>query len=90
MKKFAIACAIVLAAGMMTSCGDTNYCYEVTTTYTLLGETFSDTQFIWTTSNEIDASAEQIKKNLVATGISEDIITVDYKKANKSQDDCHK
>ncbi len=90
MKKFAIVCAIVLAAGMMTSCGDTNYCYEVTTSYNILGQTISATSYVWTTSNEIDASAEQIKKDLAATGISEDIITVDYKKANKSQDDCHK
>jgi len=88
MKKFAIACAIVLAAGL-SSCGDTNYCYEVTTSYNLLGQTISATSYVWTTSNEIDASAEQIKKNLAATGvISEDAITVDYKKANKSQDDC--
>ena len=30
MKKMIIACAVVLAA-CLSSCGDTNYCYEITT-----------------------------------------------------------
>ena len=30
MKKIVIACAIVLA-GVLSSCGNTNYCYELTT-----------------------------------------------------------
>ena len=36
MKKFVIACAIILA-GVLSSCGDTNYCYEVTATINVLG-----------------------------------------------------
>ena len=39
MKKMIIACAVVLAA-CLSSCGDTNYCYEVTTKFpTLTGGT---------------------------------------------------
>ena len=45
MKKFAIACAIVLAAGMMTSCGDTNYCWEITQTVKVLGVETSTTTY---------------------------------------------
>ena len=38
MKKIVIAFAVLLA-GVLSSCGDTNYCYELTTTVNLLGVT---------------------------------------------------
>lgn len=90
MKKFAIVCAIVLAAGL-SSCGDTNYCYEVK--YTLNASILETTvtTYEWCTSNELDARIEDYKKTIVEKyGVSEDLIKVEYSKANKSQDDCHK
>ena len=88
MKKFAIACAIVLAAGL-SSCGDTNYCYELTAKWNVLGVESSKTKMVWTTSNEIDASVAEWKKALASTGIiSEDAIDITYKKASNSQEEC--
>mgnify|MGYP006874347426 CR=1 FL=1 len=88
MKKFAIACAIVLAAGMMTSCGDTNYCWEITTTVTVLGTPVSTTGYWWGTKNDLDTHKQELKDAQKQMGIAEDAITIDSKKASKSQDDC--
>ena len=52
MKKFVIACAVILA-GVLSSCGDTNYCYEVTATINVLGTTVSQTFYVWGTSNDL-------------------------------------
>lgn len=90
MKKFAIACAIVLAAGMMTSCGDTNYCWEITQTVKVLGVETSATTYWWGTKNDLKSQEESIKQTLKDAGMSEDAYTLTSKKANKSQDDCHK
>jgi ABC-type proline/glycine betaine transport system substrate-binding protein len=88
MKKLFIACAILLA-GIFTSCGDTNYCYEITTTFTILGWEKTSVTTEWITSNELDARIAEIKKNLVEEyGLSEETINVTYQKLNKSQADC--
>lgn len=84
MKKFAIACAIVLAAGL-SSCGDTNMCYEVSVKVTGVPELKS---YYWGTSNDLKAYEQDLKDKQKALGISEDAITVTHSKANKSQDDC--
>ncbi len=56
MKKIAIVCAVVMATALsLSSCGDTQYCYEVTTTYTLAGQSLTTNYNIWCTSNELDA-----------------------------------
>ena len=67
MKKTIIACAVVLAA-CLSSCGDTNYCYEVTTKFpTLTGGTDEEKIYLWTTSNELDAWKEKYIKLVLAT-----------------------
>ena len=88
MKKIVIACAVILA-GVLSSCGDTNYCYEVTQKYNFLGQEVSSTTYIWATSNELDATIDEIKTELEAMGLSKDAYTIDYKKASKSQEECY-
>ena len=88
MKKLIIACAILMA-GIFTSCGDTNFCYEITTKFTVLGWERTITTVEWITSNELDARIDEIKKDLVEKyGLSEETIVVTYQKLNKSQADC--
>ena len=88
MKKIVIACAVILA-GVLSSCGDTNYCYEITQKYSILGVETSATHYVWGTSNELDAAIDELEASLKAMGLSEDAYTVTYKKSNKSQEDCH-
>lgn len=87
MKKFAIACAVVMATALsLTSCGDTQYCYEVTTKYTFAGKESSISYNIWCTSNELDASIkskEAAYEKLGYTGCE-----TTYKKNNNSKSDC--
>ena len=91
MKKFAIACVAVLATAMLlTSCGDTNYCYEVTATGKVLGIEASYPYYEWCTSNELDARKEAIKQSLIKLGADENTITITAKRTSKSQSDCHK
>jgi hypothetical protein len=82
MKKFVIACAVILA-GVLSSCGDTNYCYEVTATINVLGTTVSQTFYVWGTSNDLDASMAELDAEMEASGISKDSYTVEYKKTKK-------
>ena len=88
MKKFAIACAIVLAAGLMTSCGDTNYCWEITTTVKIAGVETSVPTYWWGTKNDLKAYEQQLKDAQKQMGIAEDAITITSKKSNKSEGDC--
>jgi hypothetical protein len=88
MKKFVIACAVILA-GVLSSCGDTNYCYEVTATINVLGTSVSQTFYVWGTSNDLDASMAELDAEMEASGISKDSYTVEYKKTKKSQSDCY-
>lgn len=88
MKKIVIACAVILA-GVLSSCGDTNYCYEVTQKYNFLGQEVASTTYIWATSNELDAAIDEIEAELEAMGLSKDAYTIDYKKASKSQEECY-
>ena len=88
MKKFVIACAVILA-GVLSSCGDTNYCYEVTATINVLGTTVSQTFYVWGTSNDLEASMAELDAEMEASGISKDSYTVEYKKTKKSQSDCY-
>ena len=89
MKKFIVACAVVLSAGLFASCGDTNYCYEVTITVNVLGS-HSDTEYFWGTSNELKAYEADLKKRQADLGIDENTIQISHKRTSKSQSDCHK
>jgi len=86
MKKIIIASAILMA-GIFTSCGDTNYCYEVTTKVTAPIE-FSTTTYHWCTSNELEAIKADLKETQTALGIPEEYITITAKRTNKSESDC--
>lgn len=90
MKKLIVACAVVLGAGLFASCGDTNYCYEITATANVLGLEISETSYEWCTSNSIKAAEADLKKTLVNMGASEDAIKITSKRTSKSQSDCHK
>ena len=48
MKKIIFASAIVLAS-LLSSCGDTSYCYELTATVTIDGQKFKNVTFPYTT-----------------------------------------
>ena len=90
MKKFIVACAVVLSAGLFASCGDTNHCWEITGTATVLGMEISNTDYHWCTSNELKAYEADLKAGLKQLGLSEDAIKMSSKRTAKSQDDCHK
>lgn len=84
MKKFAIACAILMA-GLFSSCDDTNFCYEVTITYKYLNKSISEKVYVWTTKNELDAEIDLIEdqyKNIYGE------IDIDYIITGDSMDDC--
>ena len=87
MKKTIIACAVVLAA-CLSSCGDTNYCYEVTVKTNVLVET-STTHYFWGTSNELDAFMEKLRKGEEAKGFPSDAIEITAKRTSKSKSDCY-
>lgn len=87
MKKIVIACAVIMT-GVLSSCGDTNYCYEITQKYNVLGVETSATSYVWGTSNELDAAIDEIEATFEAMGLSKDAYSIKYKKANKSQEDC--
>ena len=88
MKKIVIAFAVLLA-GVLSSCGDTNYCYELTTEVTMLGISTSTVTYVWGTSNELDAAIAEAEVLLEESGITKDFYNITYKKANKSQSDCY-
>lgn len=89
MKKMIIACAVLLA-GVLSSCGDTNYCYEITTTFTILNSTTTNITYTWGTSNELDAAIAEAKASCEKLGLSEDAYSVTYKRTSKSESDCRK
>lgn len=87
MKKILIACAAVLALAL-TSCNDTNYCYEITTTASAGGFSYSATTRAWCTKNEIKAAEAQAKEAAKKAGASEDAIKVTSKRLSLSKDEC--
>lgn len=87
MKKIIIACAVILA-GILSSCGDTNYCYELTTTVNLFGVSTTETSHVWGTSNELDAVIAETKSIFEQQGIADDAIVITYKRVQKSMEEC--
>lgn len=79
MKKLMIACACVMALGMM-SCKNTNYCYELKVNVPVVGDV---TTYVWCTANELDAAKEDLVKTYKV-----DKKDIKYKKTSKSQADC--
>lgn len=58
-------------------------------TYSLLGIETSGTSYVWGTSNELDAAIDEIKATFETMGLSEDMYSITYQKANKSQEECY-
>ena len=87
MKKVIIACAAVLALGMM-SCGDTKMCYKVSAKNAKGQEIL--TTYMYGTSTDIDTGIEQWKKaNALIFGDDEGIKITRSKLSNmKSEEDC--
>ncbi len=84
MKKFMICAAVVLAAGIMTSCNkDTNRCWELTTTVTVAGISSSTTTHIWGSQNELDAAIANAEAQF-----GKENVTFDYKRTSLSVDEC--
>ena len=54
MKKLFYGAALMFAALTFTSCGNTEMCYKVTTTYKLLGEEISTVEYLWVTKNQLN------------------------------------
>ncbi len=88
MKKTLIAVAVVLAAGMMSSCNDTNYCYEITQTYKLLGTEVSHTYKWWGTKNDLKTYEQTLKDAATNLGADESTVTINSHRTTKSQDEC--
>ncbi len=84
MKKFIICAAVVLAAGIMTSCNkDTNRCWEVTYKTTILGTETTVTAYMWGSQNELDAYVADIHA-LVGENVK-----VDTKRTSRAESECH-
>ena len=87
MKKTIIALAAVICSlGIMTSCGDTKRCWEITATYSIMGVSQSSTIYVFGTRNDVDAAIDKAKQTLNASGIGEINFTRKY--IMKSQEDC--
>lgn len=76
MKKLFYGAALMFAALTFTSCGNTEMCYKVTTTYKLLGEEISTVEYLWVTKNQLKDAEADAKEALEAIGISKDAIEV--------------
>jgi hypothetical protein len=87
MKKIVIACAVILA-GVLSSCGDTNYCYKLTATISGYGVTTTEETYVWGTSNDLDAAIAEFDAQMEAVGISKEFYSIKYQRTNKSESDC--
>jgi hypothetical protein len=87
MKKIVIACAVILA-GVLSSCGDTNYCYKLTATVSALGVTTTQETYVWGTSNDLDAAIAEFDAQMEAVGITKEYYSIEYQRTNKSESDC--
>lgn len=89
MKKVFVACAVV-AAMALTSCGDTQKCYEISTTVTIHGVETTTVSYVYGTSNDLDLAVANIKKVESLAGVPEDAVKIKYHSVPKSQEDCRK
>ncbi len=83
MKKIIICAAVVLAAGLLTSCNkDTNRCWEITVELSGAG---SATFYVWGTQNELDTEIALIEQEAKEEGAK---IKIDYKRTHKAESEC--
>ncbi|MBO4362522.1 MAG: hypothetical protein J6T76_07260 [Paludibacteraceae bacterium] len=85
MKKLLIACAAVLALGL-TSCGDTQMCYKVTSTYKALGVEMTTTDYVWTTKNDLKTYESKAKAAAELLGTEAKVSS--FPVPGRSEEDC--
>lgn len=86
MKKMLIAVAIVLAAGIMTSCNKGEGCYRLDAKVTLSGVTVdADPIYVYGDGEDIDKQKQDFKKMLEAAGGEAKITQI---KMLKNEEDC--
>ncbi|MBQ7209822.1 MAG: hypothetical protein IJS05_02860 [Paludibacteraceae bacterium] len=84
MKKLIIAVAVLMGSvTLTTSCGNTEACWDVAYTYSVLGVSQSAHVYVYGTKNDVDAKIEEIKNQ-----VQEGDITFTRKKIDKSKSDC--
>lgn len=83
MKKLVIAMAVVLSAGLFSSCGNTERCYEVTVKY---GNT-ALTGYYYGTGNDLETYKKNLKDAYSAFA-GNDELKITSIAAWKSKDDC--
>lgn len=81
MKKLIIAVAVVLTAGLMTSCGNSEKCYQIKATS---GENVV-TSYVWGTKADVDVAKEKLSATMTLIGADVKFTT---KAVSKSQEDC--
>ena len=86
MKKMLIAVAVVLAAGLMTSCNKGEGCYKLSGEYELLGAKLSMDTYVYGDGEDIDKAKQDLKASIEALGGEAKITQV---KLMKSEEDCH-
>ncbi|MDR0829386.1 MAG: hypothetical protein LBN95_04640 [Prevotellaceae bacterium] len=87
MKKLSLVIlfAAVLAIGF-TSCSDKERCWEVSVSFSFLGEKESQTGYVWGTKDELEANIEKGKAAAELAGFKDYKVT--KKRSNKSETDC--
>lgn len=87
MKKAFIAVAIVLAAGLMTSCNKEG-CYKVNIDAKVLGTSIeSPTFYFYGTPEDVDKETQE-KIDNIKSMFPNVSVEVSSKKVNKSKEDC--
>ena len=81
MKKLIIAVAVVLTAGLMTSCGNSEKCYKIQATS---GENVVTT-YVWGTKADVDVAKEKLSATMTLIGADVKFTT---NAVSKSQEDC--
>lgn len=88
MKKLTFACCAAVMALMLAACAEEKpRCYKITTAYTIDGELFSETGYMWETKTIMDA----YKKNQIEVAKSKGgmNIVVEYEPTSSTtQEDC--
>ncbi|MCI7575960.1 MAG: hypothetical protein ACI3Z5_02600 [Paludibacteraceae bacterium] len=85
MKKAFIAVAIVLAAGLMTSCNKEG-CYKVVVKTTIAGVTVEAPAYVYGTPDDVDNFIEEAKAQ--AGNVPGVTLDITKQRVNKSEEDC--
>lgn len=85
MKKAFIAVAIVLAAGLMTSCNKEG-CYKVVVKTTVAGVTMEVPAYVYGTPDDVDNFIEEAKAE--AGNVPGVTLDITKQRVNKSEEDC--